>query len=416
VNSRRSWLLLVLSLAALTVAGCSVSSEADPAGGSDPIDTPDPSATDAGDGDGDGGGTRDGGADPKPVPVVGIWTRAVLGDGITRIISVHGTSKDDVWVLAAQDGKTQTFHFDGAGWTPVGELPGPGVRVFALSKTEVWAITTTNGRAWRWSGAAWESKGNFNVTTAHALWASSGSDVWFGSQSNFGGETATRRWDGSAWSPRDTGSDFSVTSLWGSGPQDIWAANGGLLRYAGTSWTSVTAPTGGKTVRAVAGSDKDAVFAVGNGGLALHWDGSAWKAFDTKTTQDLSQVWAHAKDEVWAAGEMSSLVRWDGASWARAREAEIEDSQIPGAAQTIWGTSAVDLWVGRGSNLYHRVPAADLTGCEVLADTVCGDVPGKPAYVRCMAAATPAAECVKSPRAFSGPPRTAWCCPDPLGS
>jgi hypothetical protein len=73
-------------------------------------------------------------------------------------------------------------------------------------------------------------------------------------------------WDGSVWSPD---SDSAIPSgrlngVWGSGAEDVWA--------------------------------------VGDAGTILHWNGHAWAALSGGTTEALSAVWGSGPDDVWAVG------------------------------------------------------------------------------------------------------------------
>jgi hypothetical protein len=59
------------------------------------------------------------------------------------------------------------------------------------------------------------------------------------------------------------------------------------------------------------GSAADDVWAVGDAGLALHWDGTTWTPIEAATlgleANDLYTVWGTGKDDVWIAGRDALL-------------------------------------------------------------------------------------------------------------
>src|SRR5260221_724681 len=80
----------------------------------------------------------------------------------------------------------------------------------------------------------------------------------------------------------------------------------------------------GASLNAIAGRAPDDAWAVGEGGVALHWDGRAWsprgsagmthleagRPFADAAT--LAAVWPRAADDVWAVGAGGRVFRFDG--------------------------------------------------------------------------------------------------------
>jgi hypothetical protein len=111
------------------------------------------------------------------------------------------------------------------------------------------------------------------------------------------------RWD----NPRPQGLD--ILGMWGSGPTDVWA--------------------------------------VGQRGLLLHFDGAEWTPVPSGVDVDLLSIWGTARDDVYVAMGTSELLHFDGARWA----------PIPaggsGAIRTVSGASG-DLVVGGEPSLVRR--------------------------------------------------------------
>jgi hypothetical protein len=73
-----------------------------------------------------------------------------------------------------------------------------------------------------------------------------------------------------------------------------------------------------KNLSDVWGSARDDVFAVGEAGTILHYDGQAWSLVDTSSLpiqQDLFGVSGRSADDVVAVGANAHAVAWDGATW-----------------------------------------------------------------------------------------------------
>ena len=96
-----------------------------------------------------------------------------------------------------------------------------------------------------------------------------------------------------------------------------WAVgyNGTIIRWDGTSWSTVTSPTtiGGFTDVFMVSADDG--WAVGPS-RAIHWDGTDWSNVTNPATMGLYSVFMVSADEGWAVGESGRIMRWDGADWS----------------------------------------------------------------------------------------------------
>jgi hypothetical protein len=92
---------------------------------------------------------------------------------------------------------------------------------------------------------------------------------------------------------------------------------------------------------AITGTGDDDLWVVGDGGVALHYNGAAWTQVPTGITDDLFRISAAAPDDVWAVGS-AEVLHWNGSAWSNA--------SAPGGAYT-------DIWAGSGV-----VAAATTTG------------------------------------------------------
>ena len=118
------------------------------------------------------------------------------------------------------------------------------------------------------------------------------------------------------WQPMEVPTGASLYGVWGSGPADVFAVGDGgtVLHYDGQSWESMASPTG-DSLRGVWGSGPADVFAVGVGGTVLHYDGQSWESMASPTGASLNGVWGSGPADVLAVGVGGTVLHYDGQSW-----------------------------------------------------------------------------------------------------
>jgi hypothetical protein len=65
----------------------------------------------------------------------------------------------------------------------------------------------------------------------------------------------------------------------------------------------------GDTLNALWGNSANDVWAVGEPGVILHWDGRAWSKMTSGTTLPLFDVWSSQGGDVWATGRDGAILR-----------------------------------------------------------------------------------------------------------
>jgi hypothetical protein len=158
------------------------------------------------------------------------------------------------------------------------------------------------------------------------------------------------RWDGVHWATAAEGLPRSATVLdVDAAPGAVWLAgfsrnHAFVARLDGSRWTTMRPPVNARFshlngIDVIAADDVWAVGGISTGGsgrtLALHWDGSHWRAVRTPSPRpspatgspytDLSDVDALRPDDVWAVGQAGNVapvgqtetiaVHWDGHRW-----------------------------------------------------------------------------------------------------
>lgn len=191
--------------------------------------------------------------------------------------SIH----DELWLvgmenrLAIIDSAVAT-HFDGKNW-----------RQYHLDPFN--AADKTNGKL-------------------YAVWAKD-NVVWLlGTHSSFRGVRPNR--DAAFQWERLTG-EIPAT-LWGADPQHVFGAGapGEMLVNDGDKpkFKRLESVFPVQPLYGLSGSHRRDVWAVGDRGTVLHWDGDRWSRVEATTQANLRGAWGDGKDGVWIVGEKGTLL------------------------------------------------------------------------------------------------------------
>jgi hypothetical protein len=102
------------------------------------------------------------------------------------------------------------------------------------------------------------------------------------------------------------------------------------------------------TFRDIWGASPVDVYAVGDEGTILHFDGTTWSVMESGTTGGFGTVWGTSASDVYAAGGADQAVyHYDGTSWGVV--AGTEGSQPWG----VWGSSATDIYAMCMGSILH---------------------------------------------------------------
>lgn len=223
----------------------------------------------------------------EPVPSgPGTWSEAFDASSFGWLLSVNGTSANDLWAVGGSPDKGRIMRFDGSAWAE--QAVGQGVPLL------------------NW------------------VYAFAPDDVMIA-----GNDGTILRWDGAKLTPMDTPTDQHLWGLWGASPDDVWAVGGRgmkdedrtVLHWDGKAWTAANIPPLQRpkvsAFYKVWGSSASDVYIVGRNGAVLHWDGAALTELGVGASTDLIGVWGTGPDRVVIVGGRSGgvIARWDGKSW-----------------------------------------------------------------------------------------------------
>ena len=116
--------------------------------------------------------------------------------------------------------------------------------------------------------------------------------------------------------PAQTAGKF-LQGVWGIDANNVFAiGEGGIfLKYDGSSAVEITNPSSA-TLRSVSGCSASDVWAVGGSGTAVHYNGSNITVYNVGVSSSLKCVNVFATDNVWACGTNGVIAHWNGSSWS----------------------------------------------------------------------------------------------------
>jgi len=271
--------------------------------------------------------------------------------GVTPTTSETGSTTDpgSAWEIGLQ----------------VGTERGAFLSVWGPAPDEVYAVggqqaspTESTGILYRYDGATWSEQSLPPGTPMlHWVFGVDG-DLWA-----VGRDGAALRREGDEWVAKPTGIDKILWGVWGPRKDLLWTVGGDgvdddpvLLRWDGATWGPVPLPPTDKSAGLFKlwGSADDDVTAVGDRGLALHFDGAAWTVQPTDDLADLISVWGRGPGEHLAVGGRANgrVARWDGAAWAG------ETLAVPGLSGVWMDPSGVATVVGMQGTIAEVAPGS----------------------------------------------------------
>jgi hypothetical protein len=142
------------------------------------------------------------------------------------------------------------------------------------------------------------------------------------------------------WTRQAAGADYHYLAYaaWSGGGETFVVGDMGLvLRHDGTAWRRMPVPSG-QYLRGVWGTSPRSVWAVGNNGAALRFDGNRWTVSEVASRAPLAGVWGASENEAFAVGARGAIVRWNGAEWWTM------PSNTRANLGGVWGASATNVF------------------------------------------------------------------------
>lgn len=280
----------------------------------------------------------------------------------------------DVWTTASNAAIAvgefgSIFRWNGSTWTRQGTPTTATLNaVWSASATDAFA-GGDNGTMLRWNGSSWSAMSFPSTSSVYGLWGSGSTNVYAVTSS---GQIV--RFNGSSWSVVATAS-AALWSIHGSSANDIVAGgeSGTVLRFNGSSWTSLNASTTG-TLAGIFALGPSSYLSVGanaagSAGIAFLGSSGGWNATSTGSPRVLVSVWGTSATDVYATGEQGTILRYNGSSWA---------TMNSGTADLLWSVSGASDASGGFAVGYNSTVSAATSGTGLVAAARSALVQGTP--------------------------------------
>jgi hypothetical protein len=294
------------------------------------------------------------------------WTSTFpsgIGTTTLSLAAVWGSGPDDVFAV----GWGGVLHYDGTSWSPF-SFP------FSVQLYAAWGssghdvIAVGNAGAFEYPGGTWVPMSSGVISRLGAVAGSSATNVYAPVQVPITAFQLLHSSDGITWSLIDLAQ--SPWNLPGRGLNGVWVDPGGEVFAVGYShtqpspdntivhfdpstatWSLMAGIKNTKNLRAVWGNSSSDVFAVGDGGTILHYDGVSWSAMTSNTSNYLLGVWGSGASDVFAVGGPQptaggTIYHYDG-TWTQM-------TSTPQFIYAVSGTGPADVYaVGKAGAILH---------------------------------------------------------------
>jgi hypothetical protein len=242
------------------------------------------------------------------------WMLAATPPGVTNSLwGVQAFSPTDIWVSGVNG---YLSHFDGSAWSPSqsGTVQGGLFIFWAASPSDIWLVGD-GCKLLRWQGASWAAMAVNGCTGQKALYSIDGtstSNVWV-----VGANGNLFAYNGSTWTNFYQG-NYTFWSVAVRSPSDVLISgeNGEVLRWT-TTFASETAPN--LILTAVIKVSATESWIIGENGTALHsTTPGTWTSVPTPVASGtLYGAYAAAANDIWAVGTGGVIIHYDGAAWSQ---------------------------------------------------------------------------------------------------
>lgn len=207
---------------------------------------------------------------------------------------------------------------------------------------DVWVAVVGAPGIFRYDGTAWDTL-DWPGADMRGIWVPSAGEAW----------AVGERWTGTAYmqlivhvvdgavTETEAPTATRLSAIWGSGPSDIWAVgdSGVILHYDGGGWADVTPEYGAdrpsEMFRTPWGTGPGDIWFPGIS-ETLHYDGVEWTRY---SAIDAFAVHGTGSSNVWAVGN-GAAYHFDGTSWSTV------EMSWPGAMAGLWVVGPEDIWAG----------------------------------------------------------------------
>lgn len=183
----------------------------------------------------------------------------------------------------------------------------------------------------------------------HPAYAGASGDLWQAvsgtSESDIyavGRDGKLAHYDGTAWSLHPSGTGTHLSAVWAAPGRTVIASKGSIREWSNDASVAMNGTIPSKDIVDMWGAGPDDIYAVGESGLLLHYDGSQWSKVEAAVSTWLTGVWGRSPNDVFVVGwstpfdaptryYAATILHFDGNVWTR-----MPDEGVT-AVDRVWG-------------------------------------------------------------------------------
>jgi hypothetical protein len=286
----------------------------------------------------------------------------VVWDDNRHATSVNFTSAytngTDLYVVTT---KGQAWTYSGGTWvnvpTEVDKVDLMGIWGSGSGATLKMYAVGHDGMILQWTTLGWEYT-DVGSAAFSAIDGESASDlIAVGGAGAWGNKTGT--WEA------QTSAQHKFNDVWYDGTSAVAVGDNGGLGWYGRDdagleeldqeggWIFDEVPGTSAHLYGVHGTGFNNVWAVGQNGTVLHWNGLTWQQIDLGTQANIWSVWSPANDVAYVVGQNGVAFRIDGDN------AEALYTGVDNVLYAVTGTTEANIWATGARGLAIRYPSSD---------------------------------------------------------
>ena len=265
---------------------------------------------------------------------------------LDHLNGIWGAANNDIYAVGENGA---IVHYDGTEWSP---MEDDNNRTTIRNLNGVWGYSATNvyvvgegGTILHFGGSGWDIMNSPTTTHLYGVWGHSQA----GSHRVYavGAIGTILRFEDGSWSTMASGVKAMLSGIWGTPDGSAIFAVGDpapdpqgnirhtILKFSGSSWSRMNAPIvglGQGRLSGVWGTSSENVFAVGDDGIILYYNGTNWSKMTSGTMADFLGIWGASADQVYAVGRYGTIQYYDGTTW-------IPKDILPSGQTIEWATN-----------------------------------------------------------------------------
>jgi hypothetical protein len=149
------------------------------------------------------------------------------------------------------------------------------------------------------------------------------------------------------WQTMNSPVTQDLNAIWGRSRTDIYAVgnNGVILHYDGNAWQSQMSSVQ-NDLNAIWGNETD-IYIVGDNGLILKREYQTWTPMTSGTDNDLMDIWGITENDVIVVGKKGTILRNTSGIWFEMA------SRTLATLNSVWGTAGPVYSCGSGGKIMH---------------------------------------------------------------